>query len=564
MKKLIIIVMAVFLLAVPNICLGGASGYNLGSINAKIPTDFFGNGGPRDHGTNALRAIDAMNLDGVERGIGIKYFVDSNVSSAGDGLSWSTAVATIQEGADLCSANVGDIVNVAQWHNEAVIAADGIDIDTAGITIRGYGDGPSMPTIDYDHADGEFVIGAANVTIINLRFNASVTIVTHAIDIENAGDYATIAYCEFPDGELPGTDEFVDTIQVGTTATNPSIIGCEYFSTGTGTNNFVDLSAATIAKATIIGNTIYGAFAEAGIWAGAAVPTNVTCKYNTVTNTTSGQLGIEFAGNATGVLSGNMVSTDAIGTSYDVGFLEELEVNLWDDYGSRDTSPVPWTTNETGVDRWGASELAQIEAEATDALEADHLDHLFAVSVADEIVDDSFAADITTIASDWSDFDATTDSLEAIANGVNGTTLIAGRTYTVINETVDLGDADLFAVAGGPILITSLTGLVTETVAGAAETIKIIFDATDDFEFSTAVDVTGIVRGSRIVFSAANPAVLTPLQLAGVGSGNTMVPWFCPVGSIEVVDTDDNSQNGIVSWYMTFIPLQTGVTVTAQ
>lgn len=152
--------------------------------------------------------------------------------------------------------------------------------------------------------------------------------------------------------------------------------------------------------------------------------------------------------------------------------------------------------------------------------------------------------------------------------GVDGTAidvpLRAGETYSVVILTVDLQDDNLFEVAGGPILITSFSGLITETVAGAAETTKIIFDGVDDFDFSTAVDLTGKVRGTRIVFSAVNAAVLTPIELGAVGSGNLMNPWFCPVGMIEQDDDENNDQNGIVSWYMTFIPLVDGVSVVPQ
>jgi len=510
--------------------------------------------------------VEAGTILFPETGDATVWYVNSNVTTEGDGTSWTNAFDTLNEGIGACSA--GDFVYVAEGHNEAVIAADGIDADVAGITIKGFGSGTRMPTIDYDHADGEFVIGAANVTLINLRFNASVTIVTHAIDVENAGDYATIAYCEFPDGETAATDEFVDTIQVGTTATDVTIIGCNYFSTGTGSNNFVDLSAATISKATVVGNTIYGAFAEAGIWGGAAVPTNALIAYNTVTNTTSGQFGIEFAGNATGILRDNVVSTDAIGTSYDVGYLEELGTNLWDDYGTRDTSPVPWTTNETGVNRWGATELAQIEGEATDALEADHIDHLFAVSVADEIADDSYAADIAASDGDWSGFDKTTDSLEAIADC--GIAILADT--AVMQPVIEMATSksltpiatgDLFAVAGGPIRIIEIIGVVTDTVQNQANSIKLLIDPTapaTDTDICAALEINADAIGTvyTITGTYANAMVATT---NGVVAG-IATEIICPIGMIELNGTASNT--GTIVWYIRYIPLSASSTVTAQ
>ena len=141
--------------------------------------------------------------------------------------------------------------------------------------------------------------------------------------------------------------------------------------------------------------------------------------------------------------------------------------------------------------------------------------------------------------------------------------LIPGKTYSISLSRAD-GDLDIFDVVGGPILITSFTGLITELVAGAAESTKITFDGVDDFDFSTSVNMTGWIKGSRIVFTNANPAVLTQLALTTSGSSQLMSPWFCPVGMIEQVDAESNAQNGIWTWYMTFIPLVDGVTVIAQ
>ena len=141
--------------------------------------------------------------------------------------------------------------------------------------------------------------------------------------------------------------------------------------------------------------------------------------------------------------------------------------------------------------------------------------------------------------------------------------LVAGKTYT-LSLSIEEGDGDIFNVAGGPILITNFTGLITETVGGGAEVTTITFDGVDDFEFSTGVDATGWVRGSRIIFSAANPAVLSQLALTTSGSGVPMYPWFCPVGMIEQTDDGDTNQDGIWTWYMTFIPLAEGVTVIPQ
>ena len=154
------------------------------------------------------------------------------------------------------------------------------------------------------------------------------------------------------------------------------------------------------------------------------------------------------------------------------------------------------------------------------------------------------------------------DTLLAVQAGSGA--LIAGQTYSL---TMNMGAAnsdDLFDVLGGPILITSLTFYCTTDVA-STNTWTIILDHADkDVEFTTAVDVAAANDGDRIIFTSANPSVLTIVAItANVGSTNLMDPWFCPIGMIEVVN-DDSTQVGVFDVYMTFIPLHSGITVTAQ
>jgi hypothetical protein len=255
-------------------------------------------------------------------GTGNFFYVDSNTgSSTYTGLDWVHPKATLDSAVALCTANNGDVIFVASGHSEALSGADGVDLDVAGITVVGLGNGSDRPKFVYSNAAGEFVIGAASVSIYNLQFVPSVTAITHAIDVEIAGDWALIAYCEFPDGEAAATDEFIDTIQVGTTATDVTILGCRYFSTGTDTNNFIDLSAATIANCTIRDCVIRGAFAEAGIWAGAAVPTNVMISNCDIANTTASQYCVEFQGAATGRIETCRLNPATYGYGLDPGSL---------------------------------------------------------------------------------------------------------------------------------------------------------------------------------------------------------------------------------------------------
>jgi hypothetical protein len=127
-------------------------------------------------------------------------------------------------------------------------------------------------------------------------------------------------------------------------------------------------------------------------------------------------------------------------------------------------------------------------------------------------------------------------------------------------------DDDLFDVTG-EVLITSFVGIVTTTAIGGVQNrIKIGLDATDtvDCDFSTEVDTNGDVVGTRYVFSAANPAVLTPLANGAVGSGNPQWPWVCKAGVIEQFKNGaDAGTTGQINWYITYKPLSSDGAVSA-
>ncbi len=394
------------------------------------------------------KAMDTLMAGLGATGTGKNWYVDSGLTTAGDGSNWANALATVDgainaSGTD-SGANRGDWIHIAQGHAESGSAANLWDADVAGITIKHYGNGSNQGTYTFADTDTTVSVGAANVTIFGGRLLAGISEVVVGMDVTADADYLTVIGMEFPEPTTTGF-EFNIAVQLVTGADDVSFIGCTAYSAdATGADSWLNGGVSIVNRLALIGNVVHGEFAVANIFSDQA---DLECYIagNTVTNMTTGILGIEFSVNATGTCTSNLVITDAIGTSYDTGLMDGGG-GLWGDYDSSDTTPVPWTTNETGVNRWGVTELTQIEGEATDALEADHIDHLFAASVADEIVNDSYGADIAASDGDWSGFDKTTDSLEAISDkitaleGVNFqmTATSAGGTATFIST--DGGD----------------------------------------------------------------------------------------------------------------------------
>ncbi len=321
-----------------------------------------------------LAEVDGV-LAGGDIGDASIWYVNSNVSTEGDGTSWTNARDTLQEAIDLASA--GDFVDVAEGHYESGTDPNLWEADVNGLTIRHYGNEARQGRYNFADTDTTIKISAANVKVYGGRYEAGIDAVVMGFDVAANADGFKLIGARFPE---PTTSswEFVRAIVSTTGADRVGIIGCDYANVGaTGATNFIDLDTGIVDEMDIIGNRIKGEFAEGAIHSDKAC-TSMWIEGNAVTNITSGEHGIEFTTAATGVLKDNVVSTNAIGNSYDVGSLEELGANLWDDYGTQDTSPVPWTTNETGVDRWGASELAQIKAEVEGALAVELLEKFLA------------------------------------------------------------------------------------------------------------------------------------------------------------------------------------------
>jgi hypothetical protein len=447
-------------------------------------------------------------LSDPPQGTGDIFYVDSGVSNAGDGSSWLNAVATVEEAIALCTANQGDRIYVAEGHTESWTAAagaasGGFDADIAGITILGVGQGDDRPTFTYADTDATCAVGAASVRFENLVFLAGISEVVAGVIVEGTGDNFTMYNCEFPE-PLVSSYEFDIGIQLTTAANDVTIAYCTAYSAdATGATHWINGGAGVIESLTIVNNLVYGEYSVAPIFSDQAdLKTHVA--NNVVGNMTTGQLGIEFSGNATGWCYGNLVITDTVGASYDTGVMDGGG-GLWADEDSSDTYPVPWTTNETGVNRWGASELAQIEGEATDAIEADHLDHLAAVSVADEIVNESFLADITSATQDWSTFVAADDSLEAISNAI-----------AALSGFMFMGTADANAGGAQYFISSELTGF-TDDYFNSGWTATVLKDnsgagSAPEGEVRDITDYTSS-NGSFIVSPAFSAQVTTSDEL---------------------------------------------------
>lgn len=148
-------------------------------------------------------------LPGAPLTTGKYFFVHSGTGNSGaSGKTPDEAVSTIDAAVGLCTANKGDVIIVMPGHTETVTAAAGLDLDVAGITIVGLGNGSNRPNVDFTTAVGaDMDVDAANITVINLLFTGGIDALTGPIDV-NAADF-TMLDCETRDVTGQATDWIV-------------------------------------------------------------------------------------------------------------------------------------------------------------------------------------------------------------------------------------------------------------------------------------------------------------------------------------------------------------------
>lgn len=129
---------------------------------------------------------------------------------------------------------------------------------------------------------------------------------------------------------------------------------------------------------------------------------------------------------------------------------------------------------------------------------------------------------------------------------------------------------DIFTVAGGRVIVTSLIGKVTTAIQNQACTLSVGNNPTGGSPAATAIcgataitnAALGIIVAAPLAIASAlvvsaNPGILAPSELQTVFGGNTMVD----VGTVNVTTSATNT--GAITWTITYIPYDVGAYVTA-
>lgn len=301
---------------------------------------------------------EELNLDDVTMlggsGTTIRY-VESGSSGDGTGLTWENAYATVALAEAACAA--GDIVYIAEAHDEEI--AD-VVMNIAGVSFIGMGEGNARPLLTCNDSTDEITIGAAGITVKNIRLEAGADQVVAAFRIDAAGVGCTLENISFIKGE-GNNEEFIICIDLHATAYQLTVKDCTYHNTAATTAHascFIDLTEGTIDGCTIIGCNLFGEFANGAIYS-TAVCTNLSIIDNVISNTTAAKYAIQLSGAATGVLVNNRLYSNDYATMLDPGSLKcsgNLGVDAIDQQAiampiSAETTDVTEVSNGSNLER---------------------------------------------------------------------------------------------------------------------------------------------------------------------------------------------------------------------
>jgi len=272
MKKYIVILTILFLVSLCNAQL---------TIYSRPDANWWSGHLAKDIAWKWAKATDGLVNAGLSLGTGKIFYVDSNVTTEGNGTTWETAKDTLDEAVNLCTDSRGDVILVAQGHAETFIA-QAADLDVIGISVIGMGRGSLRPTFTYNHANAEMAIGADNVYLSNCVFQSTITLVLMGIEVEADMDYFEIDGCSFIVDDI-AADEFLEAINFNDNNTGCVVRNCYFNAAAAGAEHAIFMDADTD-QTSIVGNDIRGDYSVACIGGDTAASTDLLIRGNTLIN----------------------------------------------------------------------------------------------------------------------------------------------------------------------------------------------------------------------------------------------------------------------------------------
>lgn len=255
---------------------------------------------------------------------GSYFYVDSGTGSSGyDGKSPTTALATVDQAINKCTADKGDVIIVGANHAETIDAAGDIALDVAGVTVVCLGNGELSPTFTFDGSDAtpSIVVSADDVTWLGGKFVNNEASLAHMFDVK-ADDF-TIANAFFTEGSATGLFFIVADTADGD-SDRLAIRNCRFYAPTAGNMDAAIQLGKDHVGVRIEDCDIYGDFDHAGIEipAGGNACLDLAIRRCRIVNLLAGAEAIDINGTScTGEIVDCRLGTDAINTAIDNGSL---------------------------------------------------------------------------------------------------------------------------------------------------------------------------------------------------------------------------------------------------
>lgn len=176
--------------------------------------------------------------------------------SDGNKGTYTRPFATLDGAIGMCVANRGDLIVIMPGHAETLSSATALNLDVAGVTIIGLGQGTKRPVFTLDTATTTTIpVSAANIAIKNCIFSANFADIVSVFTTTTAADFL-LESCYF---KATATNmNFLGIVDTDTTTGNIdglSIIDCTWIEPDLAALSLVKLDG-TADRMTINGNYV--------------------------------------------------------------------------------------------------------------------------------------------------------------------------------------------------------------------------------------------------------------------------------------------------------------------
>ena len=526
-----------------------------------------------------LKGIPFLHQGYGRIGAGRQMWVSSSAADRSDdignyGASPDKPFATVDYAIGQCVPNRGDVIWVMENHAETLAAADAWNADIAGIKIIGLGVGDDRPTITFATATAADVeIAAANVEIANIVFLCNISSQTRMITLTGTADGAYIHHCEFREGTQTG----LSMIEWTGVADDVRIEDNYFYAPTAGNYDEAILIASTPTRAHILRNTIIGDWDEGGINnAVGNIATIVDIGDNVVINLfATGVAAINLDSAVTGTIYRNLLGGETAtildpGSCYCFG-------NGYVAAGDFSDSPalpaVDSDYNFIGVDDANNVAATTLVAANRDGSILERLEHILDALFDDETTNyigidnaNNAAATTSVVQNRDGSLLERLEHLAAISTGGDIASTANPLLGLKVNKTAATLPAtttqNIFTVAGGRCLITSLTGEVTTVVQAQAcnLSVNLVTTVGGDIVLASTADINADEAGTLYVVEGDGTA-LVPQSSGAVLWSSGSGPMIVAEGTINIQTSATNT--GATAWECWYFPLDAGATVVS-